>query len=181
MCARWHASVRTRTFDGAARAGPTHLSLPHMSHPLAAPATAASLSVGRLVVLVRDYDDALAFYRAAFGARVLFDAPSPTGDRYLHVGLGDDASVEDDGAAPPVGFWLMRASGADAERVGRQTGGQPLAVLYTSDAASAVARVQAAGGAVPRPLRTADGATFAHVADLYGNEFVLVELGARAG
>ena len=49
--------------------------------------SAPPLTLGRLVVLVQDYDAALAFYRAAFGARVLFDAPSPTGDRYLHVGF----------------------------------------------------------------------------------------------
>jgi len=149
-----------------------------MSDTLVAPSTAAPLAIGRLVVLVREYEEALAFYRAAFGARVLFDAPSPTGDRYLHVGFGDAVAGDDD--SPAVGFWLLRASGAhDAERVGRQTGGQPLAVLYTPDAAAAVARVEAAGGSVPRPLRTADGATFAHVADLYGNEFVLVQLGGQ--
>jgi predicted enzyme related to lactoylglutathione lyase len=151
-----------------------------MPESLDASVAAASLSLGRLVVLVRDYEEALTFYQAAFGARVLFDAASPNGDRYLHVGLMGDAATREGGASP-VGFWLLRASGADVERVGRQTGGQPLAVLYASDAAAAVARVQAAGGPVRQPLRTAGGATFAHVADLHGNEFVIVELAPGAG
>jgi predicted enzyme related to lactoylglutathione lyase len=53
-------------------------------------------------------------------------------------------------------------------------------VLYTADVAAAAARAAAAGAAVVRPLRSADGARFAHVADLHGNEFVLVQLDAEA-
>ena len=128
---------------------------------------ASPLTLGRIVVLVRDYDAALAFYRAAFGATVLFDAPTASGGRYLHLGFG---------SVPGVGVWLMRAGEADSERVGRQTGGEPLAVFYTPDVRAALGRAEAAGGAVVRPLETADGAQFAHVADLYGNIFLLVEL-----
>lgn len=130
----------------------------------ALPATA--LTLGRLVVLVRDYDEALHFYQRAFGAAVLHDAPAPSGDRYLHLGFGDS----------DAGIWLLRARGEGVERVGRQTAGEPLAVFYTDDAAAAVARAQAAGATLNRPLESADGATFAHVADLYGNEFLLVQL-----
>jgi predicted enzyme related to lactoylglutathione lyase len=128
---------------------------------------AAPLTLGRVIVLVHDYDAALDFYCTAFGARVLFDAPSPLGGRYLHVGFGGD---------PGAGIWLLQVGGSDMERVGRQTGGEPVAVFYASDVAAAVARVEAAGGAIIRPVETADGARFAHVADLYGNVFVLVEL-----
>ena len=136
-------------------------------------AAAAPLALGRVVVLVRDYDAALAFYKEAFGARVVFDAPSPTGDRYLHVVLEPEGASGTQG--PAVGFWFLRPT-ADNDRVGRQTGGEPLAVIYATDVDAAVARVQAAGGALVQPVRSADGASFAHVADLYGNEFVLVEM-----
>jgi predicted enzyme related to lactoylglutathione lyase len=132
---------------------------------------APPLTLGRVVVLVRDYDAALAFYRGAFGAHVLFDAPSPTGGRYLHLGFG---------GASGVGVWLMQAGGSDAGRVGQQTGGEPVAVFYTPDVRAAVGRAEAAGGAIVRPVEDADGATFAHVADLYGNVFVLVELAPAA-
>lgn len=128
--------------------------------------SAPPLTLGRVVVLVRDYDAALAFYQAAFGAQVLFDAPSPTGDRYLHVGFGPEASA---------GVWFLRAGGEAATRVGRQTGGEPLAVFYTSDVRAAVSRAEAAGAQITRPVESADGASFAHVTDLYGNVLVLVE------
>ena len=133
--------------------------------------SAPPLTLGRLVVLVHDYGEALAFYQAAFDARVLFDAPSPTGDRYLHVGFGSDGGA---------GVWLLRVGGETASRVGRQTGGEPLAVFYTPDVNAAVARAATAGGAVVRPVESTGGASFAHVADLYGNVFVLVELSPAA-
>jgi predicted enzyme related to lactoylglutathione lyase len=145
-----------------------------MTLPVPAPPS-APLALGRLVVLVRDYDTALEFYRAAFGARVLFDAPLPSGDRYLHLGFGGEPDESAPGGAPGVGVWLLRAGGESVARVGRQTGGEPLAVFYTPDVRGAVARAQAAGAALVRPVVTAEGASFAHVADLYGNVFVLVE------
>ena len=133
--------------------------------------SAPPLTLGRLVVLVQDYAEALAFYQVAFNAHVLFDAPSPTGGRYLHVGFGPEGSA---------GVWFLRADGETTVRVGRQTGGEPLAVFYTLDVHAAVARAAAAGAEVVRPVESSSGASFAHVADLYGNVFVLVELSRPA-
>jgi predicted enzyme related to lactoylglutathione lyase len=140
--------------------------------------SAPPLTLARLVILVRDYDAALAFYQAAFGARVLFDGPSPSGDRYLHIGFGPDDADPAARSAGTVGagIWFLRARGTDDSLVGRQSGGQPLAVFYTADVRAATARVEAAGGTVVRPAVTASDASFSHVTDLYGNELVLVEL-----
>lgn len=137
------------------------------SAPSASSHPAAALRLGRVVVLVHDYEEALRFYREAFGAQLLFDGPSPTGDRYLHVGFGGEAGT---------GVWFLRAQGETASRVGRQTGGEPLAVLYAEDLQAALARARGAGATVIRPVETAAGACFAHLADLYGNVFVIVEL-----
>ena len=145
--------------------------MPHASPPL---------TLGRVVVLVHDYDAALAFYRAAFGARVLFDTPRPAGGRYLHLGFGAPMGSDGCSDAPGVGIWLLQPGAEGTERVGRQTGGEPLAVFYTPDVRGAVARAEAAGASTVRPLEVADGASFAHVADLYGNVFVLVELPSDA-
>lgn len=142
------------------------------------PTAAPQLTLRRLVILVHDYDEALIFYKRAFGASVLFDSASPGGDRYLHIAFGveEGQTVSTLDAGAGIGVWLLRASSTEAERVGRQTGGQPVAVFYTTDVGAAVARSAAAGAAVVRPVQTADGAKFAHVTDLYGNEFVLVQL-----
>lgn len=128
---------------------------------------APPLTLGRVVVLVRDCEAALAFYRAAFGARVLYDGPGPSGERYLHVGFGAETGA---------GIWLLRAGGGSSARVGQQTGGEPLIVFYTPDLAVAVARAVAAGAEIVRAVEHADGAGFAHLADLYGNVILLVEL-----
>lgn len=136
------------------------------------------VSLGRLTLLVRDYDEALQFYAAAFGARTVFDETSPEGQRYLHVALPGSLRDEDaEGSFPPVvGIWFVRAGAAEEALVGRQTGAEPLAVLYTTDCSAAAERVAAAGGDVRRPPRAENGSTFAHVADLYGNELVIVQL-----
>ena len=55
-----------------------------------------------------------------------------------------------------------------------------MAVFYSPDVHAALQRAQSAGAAVVRALDTADGASFAHVADLYGNVFVLVQMSSAA-
>lgn len=79
-----------------------------------------------------------------------------------------------------AGVWFLRAGGEAESRVGRQTGGEPLAVFYTSDVHAAVARAAEAGAEVVRPIERAGGASFAHLADLYGNVLVLAELASTA-
>ncbi|MBB4665174.1 VOC family protein [Conexibacter arvalis] len=125
--------------------------------------------IGRAVVLVRDYDEAQAFY-AKLGFEPLHDERLPDGRRFLHVGLPSQ---------PGVGLWLLRPAGADGEeRIGRQTGGEPLLVLYTDDLASAIASARAAGVDSFEEPRAGDGSAFVHFADLYGNHLLLVELRA---
>lgn len=138
----------------------------------------AAPMLGRVVLLVRDYDEALAFYAAAFGAEPLHDSNGDD-ERYLHVGFPRQPAAE--AAVAPVGLWLLRARAAEERAlVGRQAGRQPFLVLYTNDCREAVDRVARAGGGVRREVRTEAETTFAHVLDLYGNEIVLVELGAPA-
>ena len=152
----------------------------------AAAAAASHTLLGRVVLLVRDYDEALAFYRAALGAEPIFDQTTPQGQRYLHVALPAQPTPADQ-PQQRVALWFLQvsdeATGTAAplqtERtpVGRQAGPHPFLVLYTRDCAAAVERFVGAGGEVRRELREEGGARFAHVADLYGNELVIVELG----
>lgn len=123
--------------------------------------------IGRTVVLVRDYEEAKAFY-AKLGFETLHDQALPDGRRFLHVGLPSQ---------PGTALWLLEPASADGEaRIGRQTGGEPLLVLYTEDLAGAVAAARAAGvDSFQEPVE-AEGSVFVHFADLYGNHLVLVEL-----
>lgn len=120
---------------------------------------------GRTVVLVRDYEQAIAFYRDGLGFEVLFDGPGEGGFRLLHLGTGGQASL-----------WLMQALPGDEQLVGRQTGGHPLGVLYVDDMDAALARLAALGTVPAQPPGADGGARWAHVRDLYGNQIVLVEM-----
>jgi catechol 2,3-dioxygenase-like lactoylglutathione lyase family enzyme len=123
--------------------------------------------VGRVVLLVRDYDEALTFY-AKLGFQILFDQVAENGFRFVPVGLADQNGV---------GLWLLQP-GDDEQRslIGRQAGGQPLLVLYTDDVHSDYLRLSSQG--VPfrdEPREEADSFV-AHFRDLYGNEHVLVQV-----
>ena len=125
---------------------------------------------GRFTVLVRDYDEARAFYRDVLGFEVLHDTLGPDGQRFLHMGITDPAG------GPGFGLWLLTpATEADRSLIGRQAGRQPLLVLYTENCAGTVGILESRGVTFRTQPCAEGGATFAHFEDLYGNEIVLVE------
>jgi len=123
--------------------------------------------VGRLVLLVRDYDEALEFYTKV-GFQVLFDQVADNGYRFVHIGLAEQNGV---------GLWLLQP-GDDEQRslVGRQAGGQPLLVLYTDDVHSDYLRLISQGVTFRDEPREEEDSFVAHFRDLYGNEHVLVQV-----
>lgn len=125
---------------------------------------------GRTVILVREYEEAIAFYRDGLGFEVVFDGPGAGGFRLLHLGADGDA-----------GIWLMQALPGDEHLIGRQTGGHPLGVVYVDDRDAALARLARIGTQPSQPPAGDAHSRWAHVRDLYGNEIVLAEmLGERA-
>jgi len=127
-------------------------------------------SLGRTTLLVRDYEEAAAFYCGVLGFATLHDSTAPDGQRFLHI------AVPAQGGTPPVGLWLLRAASADAALIGRQAGGQPFLILYTDDCRRTTATLEARGVRFRTPPVADGGAVFAHFADLYGNELLLVQL-----
>ena len=88
--------------------------------------------------------------------------------RYVHLRLPEQ---------PSVGVWLLQAqTQAQRDRAGDQTGGQPVGVFYTSDTRRDHARFAAQGVRFTREPVEDAVAVYAHFIDLYGNEFVLVQL-----
>src|SRR5690606_37920784 len=83
-------------------------------------------SIAMLSLVVRDYDEALAFYVGGLGFELIEDSPVPEqGKRWVVV-------------APPGGngarLLLARAVGEEqASRIGNQTGGRVFLFLHTDD------------------------------------------------
>ncbi|SEW20459.1 VOC family protein [Chitinophaga arvensicola] len=124
-------------------------------------------TLGRVVILVNNYDDAGFFYENKLGFHKLFDATT-NGQRYLHLAPS---------AGEQSGVWLLQADGPEQRAlVGRQAGEQPLLVLYTDDF-NAYHRQLLDNDVIIRrePVITPE-ATFLHFLDLYGNEIILVQL-----
>jgi predicted enzyme related to lactoylglutathione lyase len=131
------------------------------------------LSFGRFTLLVRDYDEALAFYRDVLGFDVLHDSIGEGGQRFLHIGNAAQ------GGLSGLGLWLLKP-GSDVDRslIGRQSGRQPFIVLYTPDCSAAVNALETRGVKIRHAPKSDGGAVYAHFEDLYGNEIVMVELAA---
>jgi catechol 2,3-dioxygenase-like lactoylglutathione lyase family enzyme len=127
-------------------------------------------ALGRTTLLVRDYDEALAFYRDALGLAVLHDSTGPGEQRYLHLGVPGQPGE------PAPGLWMLRpTSEGDVALIGRQAGDHPFLVFYTSDCAGTLAEWVSRGVRVKRAPREEGGAVFVHVEDCYGNDILLVE------
>lgn len=125
-------------------------------------------SLGRLVLLVHDYEEAKHFYCDKLGFEVISDEETPEGNRFLHVGLPGQGGI---------GIWFMEPS-SDEELlcVGKQTGRQPVMVLYTGDCRKESERLMKQGIRFRRkPYESAEHIV-SHFEDVYGNEIILVQL-----
>ncbi len=128
-----------------------------------------SARLARATVLVSDLDAAIEFY-GRLGFRVLHDSDGPP-VRLVHVGLPGQE---------PIGLWLMQAGPEAAERVGDQTGGHPLLVLYVDNAAAEYERLSGQDVELgDPPVGTSDSPHFM-ARDLVGNGLVFVQLAGGA-
>lgn len=119
-------------------------------------------------LVVRDYDEALAFYVGKLGFDLIEDTYQPKQDKRWVV------------VAPPGGsagtILLARASKPGQERfVGNQAGGRVFLFLKTDDFTRDYARYVDAGVEFVRPPTQFDYGQVAVFRDLYGNLWDLVE------
>lgn len=119
--------------------------------------------IGRIVILVNDYEDALKFYQLNFDCKVLVDYTTTEGQRFLHV--GDDVSA--------TGIWFLKS--AD-NRVGNQTNGEPVFVMYTNALDALYQKLTTNNVKIKQVPVYADDYSFFHCYDLYGNEIIVAEL-----
>jgi predicted enzyme related to lactoylglutathione lyase len=124
--------------------------------------------IGRIVILVSDYKDALEFYRLNFDCKVLVDYTTAEGQRFLHVGF-DDVSA--------TGIWFLKPGENLADnRVGNQTNGEPVFVMYTNALDALYQKVTMNNVKIKQTPVYADDYSFLHCYDLYGNEIIVAEL-----
>lgn len=128
----------------------------------------AGRRIALVALLVRDYDEAIDWYRRALGLHVREDRPVPEqGKRWVVVGPGDGA----DGCA----LLLARAATPELARfVGDQAGGRVFLFLRTDDFARDEARLRAAGARFVREPRDEPYGRVAVFEDLYGNRWDLL-------
>ena len=123
-------------------------------------------TIALTTLVVRDYDEAIAFYRDKAGFSLIEDTSLGGGKRWVVVGPATDAGA----------LLLARADGsAQAARIGDQTGGRVGFFLHTDDFERDFAAMTARGVTFIRaPVREPYGVV-AVWEDLYGNRWDLLQ------
>ncbi|GAA0338783.1 VOC family protein [Sphingomonas oligophenolica] len=127
-------------------------------------------SLAHVALVVRDYDEALAFYVGKLGFTLVEDTYQPEQDKRWVV-------VAPPGA-PAGGASLLLARAATPEQagfIGNQAGGRVFLFLATDDFARDHAAMTAAGINFVREPAVHDYGTVAVFEDLYGNLWDLIQ------
>jgi catechol 2,3-dioxygenase-like lactoylglutathione lyase family enzyme len=125
-----------------------------------------------VALVVRDYDEALAFYVGKLGFRLVEDQDQPEQDKRWVV-------VAPPGSSTGTSLLLARASGPEqAAFVGNQAGGRVFLFLATDDFWRDYRRMVADGIVFVRPPSEHPYGTVAVFEDLYGNRWDLVQYAA---
>lgn len=126
-------------------------------------------SITHIALVVRDYDEAIAFYCGVLGFDLLEDTYQPEQDKRWVV-------VRPKGGQG-TSIVLARASKPEQEPfVGNQTGGRVFLFLNTDDFSRDYQRLMAEGVEFVREPKTMDYGTVAVFRDLYGNLWDLLQL-----
>jgi lactoylglutathione lyase len=124
-------------------------------------------TIGHVALLVRDYDEAIAFFTGRLRFGLLEDTPLGGGKRWVLVapsGSGGTALL------------LARAATAEQEsRVGNQTGGRVFLFLHTDDFWRDYHEMKSRGVTFTGEPRREEYGTVVVFLDLYGNKWDLVQ------
>ena len=128
-------------------------------------------TLGHVAIVVRDYDEALAFYTEALGFRIVEDTALGDGKRWVLVSPADSRGTS---------LLLAKAATPEqASRVGNQTGGRVFLFLHTDDFWRDYNAMKSRNVRFVRePKQESDG-TVAVFEDLYGNKWDLLEVKNR--
>jgi catechol 2,3-dioxygenase-like lactoylglutathione lyase family enzyme len=125
-------------------------------------------SIATVALVVRDYDEALAFYVGTLGFTLIEDTYIPGQDKRW-------VTVAPPGSTGPL-LLLARAVGEEqASRIGNQTGGRVFLFLYTDDFWRDYAAYRSKGVVFVREPKEESYGTVAVFADLYGTLWDLLQ------
>src|SRR6266851_2401924 len=127
-------------------------------------------TLGHIALVVRDYDEALAFFTRTLNFRVIEDTRLSDDKRWVLI-------------APPgsqgTSLLLARAATPEqASRIGNQTGGRVFLFLHTDDFWRDYNEMTARKVKFTRPPCEESYGTVAVFEDLYGNQWDLLQLKA---
>ncbi len=122
--------------------------------------------IGHVTYLVRDYDEAIAYFTTRLKFELTQDVPLGGGKRWVLVAP----------AGGGVALLLAKAATPEQEHaVGRQAGGRVFLFLHTDDFPRDYAAMQAAGVKFAEEPRREPYGQVAVFLDLYGNKWDLIE------
>lgn len=128
-------------------------------------------TLGHVALVVRDYDEALAFYTKSLGFRVVEDTPLGGGKRWVLIAPADSRGAS-----------LLLARAATPEqttRIGNQTGGRVFLFLHTDDFWRDYNALKSRNVRFIRDPKEEAYGIVAVFEDLYGNKWDLLQLKAR--
>lgn len=125
-------------------------------------------SLALTALVVRDYDEALAFYIGTLGFELVEDTYIPEQDKRWVV-------VSPPGATESRLLLARAATPEQESRIGNQTGGRVFLFLYTDDFDRDYARYRAKGVQFVRAPREERYGKVAVFRDLYGNLWDLLQ------
>jgi lactoylglutathione lyase len=126
--------------------------------------------LGYLALVVRDYDEAIAFYTQSLGFQLIEDTDLGGGKRWVRVRPPGSTGTD---------LLLARAVNPEqASRIGNQTGGRVFLFLHTDDFWRDYRAMTERGVKFVRPPSEESYGTVAVFEDLYGNKWDLLQLKA---
>jgi catechol 2,3-dioxygenase-like lactoylglutathione lyase family enzyme len=124
-------------------------------------------TLGHVALVVRNYDEAIAFFTGALGFRLIENTDLGGGKRWVLVAPGNSDGTN-----------LLLAQAAtpeQASRIGNQTGGRVFLFLHTDDFWRDYRAITAQGVKFVREPREETYGTVAVFEDLYGNLWDLIQ------
>jgi catechol 2,3-dioxygenase-like lactoylglutathione lyase family enzyme len=126
-----------------------------------------SQTIAHVTFLVRNYDEALAFFTQSLGFRVLEDTPLSDSKRWLLVAPPNSSG--------PALLLAKAATPEQAQHVGNQAGGRVFLFLQTDDFDRDYRRMQSHNVKFLESPRHESYGTVAVFQDLYGNKWDLLQ------